>query len=144
MMMMMMICFMSFIWTYIIASKAHCLKSIDHKNLYILLFEVLGACFRPYNAFFSLQTLFSEFGISNLDGCVTYTSSLRCAFRNADFTYTYFSLEWVGKHLFLQHTPSHLDNCSVPTFDNTILLWGVGSCKLPLNSVLIAILTEFC
>ena len=62
--------------------EAHFLRSINCKKLSILLFLALGACFRLYKAFFSLQT-FYEFSISNLGG---YTFSLRCPFRNVVLT----------------------------------------------------------
>ena len=44
------------------------------------------ACFSPYKALFSLQTLSMLFGSSKPGGCWTYTSSIRLALGKADLT----------------------------------------------------------
>ena len=62
----------------------------------ILEYQALGACFKPYKAFFSLQTWDSLPWISKPWGCSTETSSCMIPLRNAVFT----SIWWIFQPIY--------------------------------------------
>lgn len=55
------------------------------KDLPNLSYQLLGACFTPYNALSNLNTWLGNSTFSKLGGCFTETSSVIYALKNASF-----------------------------------------------------------
>jgi hypothetical protein len=51
------------------------LKSLESRKDFKRSYQALGACFKPYKAFWSLKTWFGNLELSKPGGCLTYASS---------------------------------------------------------------------
>ena len=85
----------SSLFTNRVRSTWHLLKPWSNRYVVRWSYQALGACFGPYNAFFSLSTWSKKWGSWNPFGCSTNTSSFKNPFKKALFTSIWYNLKFI-------------------------------------------------